>query len=164
VVFSIRSEYARHKRQTWKQGVSSPCGGGVEYFHRDPASRRRRQVPSGIIVICVITVGSAVQIKRSRLSSVYFNYLSRIPRDKLAFQKKRPCNTVQYVRNDGQSASLSWCQAPILFPRPDFCYCQTVARLLMWSALSDERTGLSFTIAASPRQRSHSRVRVPRDS
>jgi hypothetical protein len=31
----------------------------------------------------------------------------------------------------------------------------------MWSALSDERTGLSFTIAAAPRQRSHSRVRVP---
>jgi hypothetical protein len=36
-------------------------------------------VPSGIIVICVITVGSAVQIKRSRLSNVYSNYLSRIP-------------------------------------------------------------------------------------
>jgi hypothetical protein len=34
----------------------------------------------------------------------------------------------------------------------------------MWGALSDERTGLSFTIAADPRQRSHSRVRVPWDS
>jgi hypothetical protein len=34
----------------------------------------------------------------------------------------------------------------------------------MWGALSDERTGLSFTIAAGPRQCSHSRVRVPRDS
>jgi hypothetical protein len=33
----------------------------------------------------------------------------------------------------------------------------------MWGALSDERTGLLFTIAAGPRQRSHSRVRVPRD-
>jgi hypothetical protein len=30
--------------------------------------------------------------------------------------------------------------------------------------LSDERTGLSFTIAAGPLQRSHSRVLVPRDS
>jgi hypothetical protein len=28
----------------------------------------------------------------------------------------------------------------------------------MWGALSEERMGLSFTIAASPRQRSHSRV------
>jgi hypothetical protein len=65
---------------------------------------------------------------------------------------------------DGQSASLSWCQAPIWCLRPDIYYCQTVAGLLMWSALSDERAGLPFTIAAGPRQRSHSRVRVPRDS
>jgi hypothetical protein len=34
----------------------------------------------------------------------------------------------------------------------------------MWGALSDERTSLSFTIAAGARQRSHSRVRVPWDS
>jgi hypothetical protein len=34
----------------------------------------------------------------------------------------------------------------------------------MWGALSDERTGLSFTIAAGPCQRSHSRVQVPWDS
>jgi hypothetical protein len=34
----------------------------------------------------------------------------------------------------------------------------------MWGALSDERTGLSFTIAAGPRQRSHFQVRVPWDS
>jgi hypothetical protein len=34
----------------------------------------------------------------------------------------------------------------------------------MWGALSDERMGLPFTITAGPRQRSHSWVRVPRDS
>jgi hypothetical protein len=34
----------------------------------------------------------------------------------------------------------------------------------MWGVLSDERTGLSFAIATGPRQRSHSRVRVPWDS
>jgi hypothetical protein len=66
-----------------------------------------------------------------------------------------------YVTTDGQSASLSWCQAPIWGLGPDFYYCQTIAGLLMWGALSDERTGLPFTIAASPRQHSHSRVRVP---
>jgi hypothetical protein len=49
---------------------------------------------------------------------------------------------------DGQSASLSWNKAPICGLWPDFYYCQTVAGLLMWGALSDERTGLSFTIAA----------------
>jgi putative component of toxin-antitoxin plasmid stabilization module len=36
--------------------------------------------------------------------------------------------------------------------------------LLMWGALSDERTGLSFTMYAGPRQRSYSWVRVPQDS
>jgi hypothetical protein len=41
---------------------------------------------------------------------------------------------------------------------------QTFAGLLKWGALSDERTGLPFTTAAGPRQRSNSRVRVPRDS
>jgi hypothetical protein len=34
----------------------------------------------------------------------------------------------------------------------------------MWGALPDERTGLPFTIAVAPRQRSHSQVRDPRDS
>jgi hypothetical protein len=66
-----------------------------------------------------------------------------------------------YVTTDGLSASLSWCQAPIWGLWPDCYYCQTVAGLLMWVAFSDERTGLSFTIAAGPRQFSHSRVRVP---
>jgi hypothetical protein len=47
---------------------------------------------------------------------------------------------------------------------PDLYYRQTVTDLLMWGALSDEWTGLSFTIATDPRQRSHSRVRVPRVS
>jgi hypothetical protein len=58
-----------------------------------------------------------------------------------------------YVTTDGQSARLSWCKAPVWGPRPDFYYCQTVAGLLMWDALSDEKTGLSFTIAAGPCQR-----------
>jgi hypothetical protein len=69
-----------------------------------------------------------------------------------------------YVMTDGQLASLSSCQGSIWGPKPDFCYCQTVAGLLMWGALSDERTGLSFTIAAGLRQGSHSQVLVPRDS
>jgi hypothetical protein len=34
----------------------------------------------------------------------------------------------------------------------------------MWGAVSDERTDPSLTIAAGPRHRSHSRVRVPWDS
>jgi hypothetical protein len=70
----------------------------------------------------------------------------------------------RYVTTDCQLASLSWYQAPIWGLRPDFSYCQTVAGLFMWDALSDERTGLSFTIAAGPRQLGHFWVRVPPDS
>jgi hypothetical protein len=69
-----------------------------------------------------------------------------------------------HVTTDGQSASLSSCQTPIWGPRSDFYYCQSVAGLLMWVFLSDERTGLSYTIAAGHRQHSHSWVRFPRDS
>jgi hypothetical protein len=69
-----------------------------------------------------------------------------------------------YLTTDGQSASLPWNKAPTWGLRPDFYYCQTVGGLLMWCAVSDERTGLSFTIAAGTRQHSHSRVRVPWDS
>jgi hypothetical protein len=69
-----------------------------------------------------------------------------------------------YVTTDGPSASLSWNKAPIWYLRPDFYYCPTVVGLLIWGTLSDERRGLSFAIDAGPRQRSHSRVRVPWDS
>jgi hypothetical protein len=65
---------------------------------------------------------------------------------------------------DGQSASLSWKKVHIWGSRPDCYYCQTLAGLLMWGALSDETTGLSFTISAGPRRRSHFRVRLPCDT
>jgi hypothetical protein len=69
-----------------------------------------------------------------------------------------------HVTTYGQSVSLSWCKAPVWGLRPDFYFYQRVAGLLMWGALSDEKTGLSFTISAGSRQHSHSRVRVSRDS
>jgi hypothetical protein len=63
-----------------------------------------------------------------------------------------------YVTTDGQSASLSWCLAPHLGPKTRFLLLSDSCGFV------DVRTGLSFTIAAGPRQRSHSRVWVPRDS
>jgi hypothetical protein len=47
-----------------------------------------------------------------------------------------------------------WVSDLIWGTRPDFSYCQTVAGLLVWGALSDERMGLPYTIAAgsSPAQ------------
>jgi hypothetical protein len=78
----------------------------------------------------------------------------------------RICRTEyeSYVTTDGQSVSLSWNKSSIWGLRPDFYYCQTVVGLLMWGVLSDERTGLSLTVAAGPRKRSHSGIRVPWDS
>jgi hypothetical protein len=69
-----------------------------------------------------------------------------------------------YITTNGQSASLSWNKAPVWGSRPDFYYCQTVAGLLMWGTLSDERTGLPSAIASGPRHRSHFWVRVSWDS
>jgi hypothetical protein len=68
------------------------------------------------------------------------------------------------VMTNGHSASLSWCQAPTWGPRTDFYYCQAVTGSLVWGAFYDERAVLSFTIPSGPRQRSHSRASVPRDS
>jgi hypothetical protein len=69
-----------------------------------------------------------------------------------------------YVTTDGPSANLPLNKAPIWGLGPDFYYCQRVAGLLIWGSLSDETICLLFTIAAGPRQRSHSRVRVPWES
>jgi hypothetical protein len=66
-----------------------------------------------------------------------------------------------YITTDGQPASLSWKKAPIWGLRPDLDYCLTVAGLLVWGTLSDERTDLPFAIATDPRQHSHFRVKVP---
>jgi hypothetical protein len=69
-----------------------------------------------------------------------------------------------YITINGQLATLSWNKAPICGIRPHFYYCQTGGGFLFWGALSDERTGLSITISAGPRQCSHSRVPVYWDS
>jgi hypothetical protein len=54
-------------------------------------------------------------------------------------------------------------EAPSAAQNEIFCYRQTVMGLLLWRSLSDEKTGLSYTLAAGLRQLSHSRIRIPRD-
>jgi hypothetical protein len=75
-------------------------------------------------------------------------------------QSQSQSQSQRYITTDGQPASLSWKKAPIWGLRPDLDYCLTVAGLLVWGALSDERTGVPFAIATGRRQRSHFRVRV----
>jgi hypothetical protein len=66
-----------------------------------------------------------------------------------------------YFMTDVQSTSLSWNKASVWGLRLNLYCCQTVAVLLMWSALSDERTDVAFIIAPGPHQRSHFWVRRP---
>jgi hypothetical protein len=62
------------------------------------------------------------------------------------------------------SPPIFWVSSTHLGLTTRFLLLSDTCGLLMWFALSDERTGLTITIAASPRQRSHSGVRVPWDS
>jgi hypothetical protein len=91
-----------------------------------------------------------------------WRYSNPLPRGLSQLQNKVQSQRQSYIMTDGQSVGLGWCQAPI-WGWPNFYYHQTVAGLLKWGALSDDRTGLYFTVAAGPRQRSLSGVRVPRD-
>jgi hypothetical protein len=70
-----------------------------------------------------------------------------------------------YITTDGQSASLSWNKAAIWGLRPGFHYCQTVAGLLMWGALSLTR-GHFCRLQLHPALASavFFRVRIPWDS
>jgi hypothetical protein len=100
----------------------------------------------------------------SKISGIYLSYVFILKM--MGAHNDAVCTYIgseseSYVTTDGQPASLSWNKALIRGLRPDFYYCLTVAGVLILSALSVERTGLSFTIAAGPRQRSHFRVRVP---
>jgi hypothetical protein len=83
------------------------------------------------------------------------------PREVVWYSTELSIASESYVTTDGQSASLSLNKASTWGLLPDFYCCKAIAVLLIWGALSDERTGLSFITVAGPRQRSHSRVRVP---
>jgi hypothetical protein len=110
--------------------------------------------------------GNRDHILHSQIRDFPFRHLIRLAGSRWRYSTPKidQKSKSSYVPTDDQSASLSCNKAPIWDLRPGFYYCQTVAGLLMWGVLSDERTGLPFTIAADPRQHSHSWVRVPRDS
>jgi hypothetical protein len=55
----------------------------------------------------------------------------------LNFSLSSNSESESHITTDGQSVSLPWNKAPIWGLRPDIYYCQKVAGLLMWDALSD---------------------------
>jgi hypothetical protein len=67
--------------------------------------------------------------------------------------KLHSSHSQSFVTTDGQSASLSWCEAPIWGLRPDFYYCQTVQ--VCWCgalSLTRERVCCLQFLLASPAQ------------
>jgi hypothetical protein len=105
------------------------------------------------------------------------SYLINTSTTELPYERLSDCLTNEWMNEWMHAWILNLCydrrlvgqsvlenKAPSWGLGPDFYYCQMVADLLLWRALSDERTGLSLKIAAGTRQRSHSRVRVPWDS
>jgi hypothetical protein len=109
-----------------------------------------------------------VSVILSQIRDVPFRHLLRLAEIRCRYSTPPPhgadtsrSQSQSYITTDGEPASLSWNKAPIWGLRPDLDYCLTVACLLVWGALSDERTGLPFAIAPGPRQPSHFRVRVP---
>jgi hypothetical protein len=67
-----------------------------------------------------------------------------------------------YITTYSQSANPSWYQAPIWDLRPIFPHSLFIfligSGLLMWGALSDEKSGLYFSVYAGHRQRSPSQI------
>jgi hypothetical protein len=90
-----------------------------------------------------VSPGFAKQIMFSLFMLQQLSHLNdrKLDRGKIYASRSQSQN---YVTTDGQSGSLSWNKAPIWGSRPDLYYCQMVAGLLMWNALSDDRTGRAF--------------------
>jgi hypothetical protein len=62
-----------------------------------------------------------------------------------------PCSQSQsHIETDGQSVSKSWCRAPSGAHDQILITCVTVTVLFLWSAVSDDRMGLSFVDTAGP--------------
>jgi hypothetical protein len=97
--------------------------------------------------------GTRDHILLSQIRDFHFRRILRLARPRRRYSaptphcKRRELNSSQsqwYVTTDGQSASLSWYKAAMWGLKPDRYFCQTVAGLLTWGALSDDRRGLSF--------------------
>jgi hypothetical protein len=76
--------------------------------------------------------------------SILVSLYSNLNYDWLHSQAKSQSQS--YVTTDGQSVSLSWCQAPIWDLYDQILFLSDSYGLFTWDAPSDERTRLSFTM------------------
>jgi hypothetical protein len=86
-----------------------------------------------------------------RLAGLRWRYSTPPPHGNLLWSdliSERVSQSQFYVTTDGQSVSISWNKAPILGLWQIFITVKQLRGFFMWDALSVERTGLSFTIAA----------------
>jgi hypothetical protein len=104
-----------------------------------------------------VTGPSGCKLTSSQQSGINTRTVTLVPICVVALVKESKSQLCCYRR------SLGLCVKHPSGPKYRFLLLRA-AGLLMWGALSDEGMRLSFTIAAGPRQRSHSRLRVPRDS
>jgi hypothetical protein len=101
-VFSVRSVLRLYKKSELELGVTErkkPCGGGVEYLHRDPASRNRR--PNGKSQIWDSKIWSRVprdfdprKTALARANSIYKRQTRPLVREGAPQNHDRNCQTV----------------------------------------------------------------------
>jgi hypothetical protein len=103
---------------------------------------------------CLVAVSNGGRSPSPQLPACISNSSQRLnPSSSLtAIESESDSDSESHVTTNGQSASLSWCQAPIWDLQSDLYYLQTVACLLMWGALSDERVCRLQLLLASPAQ------------
>jgi hypothetical protein len=122
----------------YKWNVASWLSNGLKQVLRQAL----RVCPSSSILTNVLDILSA-----SVLRWEHRNLLCRVPQNELDNVTGQPVSSQSYITTDGQSASLSWCQAPIWDHRPIFF--SSLLYLFLGSygfvdvgALSDEKSGL----------------------
>jgi hypothetical protein len=88
-------------------------------------------------------VTDLILIYESLTSCLRMNHESRMTTHKWMRQSQ------SHIATDGQAVSKSWCRAPSGAHDQIYVYYYlTITVLLLWGALADERTGLSFVYAA----------------
>jgi hypothetical protein len=87
-LFSTRSVQRGYKVESWGDPIGSPCGCGVEYLHRSPASRRwwRKGEPSVLVYnrVCLFlgVINTGTLPSRLGESRIWDNKMwSWVPRD-----------------------------------------------------------------------------------